>query len=95
MDAISTDSTMPFRLAQVYGTARQRAGARIEPGAANSAPVRAARAKLVAGIVPGAVDFTVGDRAAGSDVIPMHASPAERNAAATGVELGRRIDVHA
>lgn len=50
--------------------------------------------RLVAGAVPGRVDFS-GDtpQPSGSEALPMYRRPAERNAAATGVQAGRLIDV--
>lgn len=50
--------------------------------------------RLVAGVVPGRVDFT-GDtpQPSGSEALPLYRRPAERNAAATGVQAGRLIDV--
>lgn len=50
--------------------------------------------RLVAGVVPGRVDFS-GDtpQPSGSEALPMYRRPADRNAAATGVQAGRLIDV--
>jgi len=53
----------------------------------------AARA-LVAATVPGPVTFTAPAPALGG-AYQMHRHPADRNAAATGVDLGRRVDVNA
>lgn len=58
-----------------------------------SAPLGAAR-KLVAGTVPGKADFSPGPAGARADgVIPMYRHPADRNAAATGVSVGRSLDI--
>lgn len=46
---------------------------------------------LVAGVVPGRVDFS-GDQPAPSG-LQFYRHPADRNAAAVGVQLGRSLDV--
>jgi hypothetical protein len=59
------------------------------------APSRAARiARLSAGVVPGGVSFEPA-HADPAGALAMHAAPADRNTAATGVALGRVIDVTA
>lgn len=52
-------------------------------------------ARLIAGVVPGRVDFsTVGEPAPmPSESIPMYRRPADRHAAATAVNAGRLIDL--
>ena len=52
-------------------------------------------ARLVAGVVPGGVGFEGGVPVPKSDALPMYRHPADRNAAATGVNLGRLIDTNA
>ncbi len=47
--------------------------------------------RLVAGAVPGRVEFD--DSGAARPALSIYSSPAERNTAATGVALGRTIDV--
>ncbi len=55
---------------------------------------RAARiGRLSAGVVPGGVNFDAPLTKSGS--LPLHAAPADRNTAATGVALGRVLDVTA
>jgi hypothetical protein len=52
--------------------------------------------RLLAGVVPGGVDFSAdGGPAPRADAIPIYRHPAERNSAATGVETGRRLDAQA
>jgi hypothetical protein len=52
---------------------------------------------LVGASVGGGIDFVVGDDLGAShsprEVLAMYRNPADRNAAATGVEAGRRLDV--
>lgn len=60
---------------------------------------RAGVARLVAGVVPGKVDFSAGDARSGGLARPtsfsLYHHPAEMNAAATGVGLGRMLDTTA
>lgn len=53
-------------------------------------PVRVAR--LIGGVVPGKIDFS-GDEPVQTGGINLYKHPADRNAAATGVELGRIVDL--
>jgi len=50
---------------------------------------------LVAGVVPGGITFddATGIATPTRDAIPMYRHPADRNAAAVAIELGRSIDV--
>lgn len=51
--------------------------------------------QLVAGVVPGGVDFS-GDAAQPAEArasLAMYRHPADKNAAATGVSVGRTLDV--
>lgn len=60
-------------------------------------------ARLIAGVVPGKVDFSAGDArtdpqrgsAARPSSFALYHHPAEMNAAATGVGLGRMLDTSA
>ena len=49
---------------------------------------------LVAGAVPGRVDFT-SDTPMPTAALPLYRHPADRNAAATGVHAGQLIDISA
>ncbi len=61
-----------------------------------SDPSRLRLGRLVAGVVPGGIDFTAEDGPVPrADAIPFYRHPAERNSAATGVETGRRLDARA
>lgn len=50
--------------------------------------------RLVAAVVPGGIDFS-GDvpRPSSGEPLVMYRHPADKNAAATGVAAGRRLDV--
>jgi hypothetical protein len=48
---------------------------------------------LVGAVVPGGIDFSA-DQPVPSAGLPLYRHPAERNAAATGVALGRKLDVN-
>lgn len=93
----------PFHIARAYGVpaaapARVEASrsadavARIEPVRREPGPMD----RLVAGVVPGAIDFS-GETPAPSAgaALAMYRNPAAKNAAATGVETGRRVDLSA
>ena len=92
--------TNPFLVARAYGVGGAvgpRAGVTAPAGPAVNAPavdpdVAARVSRLVGAVVPGKVDFR-GDEPAVGGAFTMYRRPAERNAAATGVELGRKIDV--
>jgi len=49
---------------------------------------------LVAGVVPGRVDFSGDVPAHGSVSRPFYRHPADRNAAAVQIDIGKRIDVN-
>ena len=50
-------------------------------------------ARLLAGLVPGGIDFSGDKPRPTADAIPMYRHPADKNAAATGVHAGRVLDV--
>ncbi len=60
-------------------------GSKANPGVAN----------LVGATVPGSVDFSSGDPQARTGSLALYHAPAARNAAATGVDLGRMLDTTA
>ncbi len=54
--------------------------------------------RLVAATVPGKIDFIVGANGASTPMpatgaLPMYRNPADKNAAAVGVEAGRMLDI--
>lgn len=74
----------PYHIARAYGPTS---------GGPPSAAMGAQR--LVAAKVSGGVDFTAARPPVASPhaAYPMYTHPADRNAAATGVALGRQIDI--
>lgn len=105
MDA-SIPPTLQFHLAKAYGvratpssrvdSARPAATtARVDGPVARPAPVRVdtpgIRA-LVAGTVPGKAEFSGSIQPKAPGAYTMYGRPADANAAATGVSLGRAID---
>jgi hypothetical protein len=105
----SIPPTIPFHVAQAYGArpaaaARATAGAQAtqisEPAAPQrqagpSAKLSSAAQKLVGATVPGRVDFS-GPKPTQTTEAPslqLYRHPAEKNAAATAVSIGRSLDV--
>lgn len=101
--------TFPFRVAQAYGVNPAAQVQRVSPqatsgvqrtqaaeGVAPSAPAQrlspAGRA-LVAGVVPGGVDFSGDAPRPTQGALAMYRHPADKNAAATAVNVGRALDV--
>ena len=68
--------------------------ARIAPSTPKTGATKLA--SLVAGVVPGAIDFsTPTPRPTSSAAIPMYRSDSQVNAAATSLALGRVVDLSA
>jgi hypothetical protein len=105
----SIPSTIPFRVAQAYGVKPAAQVSRISPAANGAAPITqtgaaqdstrpsselsAAGKRLVAGVVPGRVDFSGEHPVQSQPALQMYRHPADKNAAATGVAVGRKLDV--
>lgn len=99
--------TIPFHLAKAYGVRpaanAPRATSSVEQVAAPRAPAGPASqkhvspevAKLIAGRVPGAIDFTDDAPKPSAETLPFYRHPADRNAAATAIDLGRALDTEA
>lgn len=98
--------TNPYHIARAYGLRSAAAAAAVEPVEPVRADARTDHAaqpatisRLVAGTVPGRISFSSGSGgepdAAGAAAVayPMYRHPADRNAAATAVTVGRRLDV--
>ena len=97
--------TNPYHISRAYGLRGTGGSAATGPTTASSpvdgssdstfAPQRPdGISKLVAGVVPGGVDFREGGEARpSSDTLPLYRHPADKNAAATAVDVGRRLDV--
>ncbi len=69
------------------------ASARLEPSVRRDAAPKVWR--MVAGRVAGSIDFSADAPRPTGPAIPMYRHPADRNVAATGVGLGRLIDLDA
>jgi len=72
---------------------RPGAGGALAGGGPGAASRAAKIARLSAGVVPGSVSFAA--PAPRGAAMSLHPEPADRNTAATGVALGRIIDVTA
>ncbi|MBX3358137.1 MAG: hypothetical protein KF745_06890 [Phycisphaeraceae bacterium] len=86
---------MPMRVANAYGVQPPAAARPVQNQAgepAAGARVSTNTARLVAGVVPGGVEF--GQETSGTSRMTMYRHPADRNAAATGVTLGRVLDLN-
>ncbi|CAG0968997.1 hypothetical protein PHYC_01138 [Phycisphaerales bacterium] len=109
MDAPQIPAPIPFAAARAYGlnvTPREAPAARTAARAARvddrveltaHSPQAGAMRERVSGLVgakvPGGVDFLASGSAPSSGALPMYRHPADKNAAATGVDLGRRLDL--
>lgn len=100
IDAPITSATNPYHIARAYGLntaarTHQQAPAtgpqRVQEQQAAVTPSNAQR--LVAAVVPGRVDFSGAQAQPSSGTLPMYRHPADRNAAATGVVLGKSLDI--
>ena len=92
-----------FAMRAYGGLAAPRAAAQVvqpAPPAPMRMPTKAQR--LVAAPVPGSINFTTGtdgafapaaSASASGGALPMYRNPADKNAAAVGVEAGRTLDV--
>lgn len=89
--------TMPYRVARAYGAspAARAAPAERSPATTPAPSARSANVeRLVAGIAPGGIDFEAPAGPAPSvERLAMYRHPADRNAAATGVSVGRLLDL--
>ena len=86
--------TNPYHLSRAYGVQAPAAISPVTGARPDRLPSGAER--LVAGVVPGGVDFGaggIGDAKPSGAALPMYRHPADKNAAATAVNIGRRLDV--
>jgi hypothetical protein len=96
----SVEPTNPFHISRAYAV-QAPAGARpvvrplhATPGAEIEASARIDKARsLVAAVVPGRVDFSADEPVQTTGSLPMYRHPADKNAAATLVQVGRGVDV--
>ncbi|TVQ62885.1 MAG: hypothetical protein EA378_03475 [Phycisphaerales bacterium] len=81
-------------VASVRPSANAEAVGRIQPAPSHSSS--GSLRNLVAGLVPGRIDFS-GDEPVPTrpEAMPIYRHPADKNAAATGVHAGRLIDTEA
>lgn len=95
-----TPPTMPHHLAKAYGVSpvakaspvrASEAAARVgvQQAAGGSEAIR----KLVAGVVPGGIDFSSAEPTPSAPAMAFYRHPADQNAAATGVLAGRVLDL--
>lgn len=96
--------TNPFHISRAYQTATPggvrtalttpaeflRASA--APGSSTPLTNTATR-RIIAGIVPGKIDFSGASPAPSGPALPLYRHPADKNAAATAIDAGRMIDV--
>ena len=104
---LSIAPTMPHHVARAYGVRPGPAAAAgvvgsIQPAAPAPQPTSGQSEgvrRLVAAVVPGGVEFSATGqpaatrRASESAPLAMYRHPADKNAAATAVNIGRRLDV--
>jgi hypothetical protein len=104
----SIPATFPFHVAQAYGVTPKAQVSRVSaPNAAGqaapagnvqatqptpSSDLSASGKRLIAAVVPGRVDFS-GDQPTQTSSLAMYRHPADKNAAATAVNVGRSLDV--
>lgn len=92
----------PYLVNRAYGVAGAgaaqpsgvvaRIGRAEEPGAASSREATGLE-RLVAGVVPGRVDFSGAAPAPKADALPFYRRPGDRNEAATAWQAGQTLDV--
>ncbi len=95
-------SPLSFRIAEAYGqiAAARRSESAAQRGQRAGDAERAlpdAAQRLVAGVVPGGVDFRTGGAAAASasGTLAFYRNPIAKNEAAVAVAVGRSLDVQA
>ena len=99
MDARGIPPTYPFHLAKAYSPAKPQTHPAPGPRVASGDTVEVSGKRpnsvnsLVAGKVAVAPNFAPAPAPANSDALPMYRHPADKNAAATDLSLGRGLDV--
>jgi len=104
---IESNNPLPLHIARAYGLSAPARNAPVPVEVAREA-VEAQRveirrelsntqrnvSRLIAGVVPGGIDFTGETPVPGkTSALPFYSHPADRNAAATSIRIGRSIDV--
>jgi hypothetical protein len=102
MDARGIPPTYPFHMAKAYAAAMPAARpvpSRGAPVGVDSVELSKPRAASIGGLVAGKVavtpNFAAPPAPSNSDALPMYRHPADKNAAATSVSLGRAVDLNA
>lgn len=95
-----SSANIPIHIARAYGVEQAinvaRAPVAAETRATGLATSdQAGGKKLVAGIVPGGIDFSSQKPKASAPGLAMYRHPADRNAVATSIDAGRVIDTTA
>jgi len=95
-----TPPTIPHHLMKAYGVAPAAKPAPVRSteaiarvGAADQHSTGEAVKKLIAGVVPGGVDFSGEEPMPSAPQMAMYRHPADKNAAATSVHAGRMLDI--
>lgn len=92
-----TPPTIPLQLAKAYGVASAARQAPVQApesaGRLERQPAERPGNGLIAGVVPGGIDFSGPEPAPRPEAIPLYRHPADHNAAATAVHAGRVIDL--
>jgi hypothetical protein len=95
MDAQGIPPTFPFHVAKAYAPQAQRPA---KTPSIDKQEITKPRTQsvntLVAGKVSTAPNFAAPPAPKNSDSLPLYRHPADKNAAATGVSLGRSVDVN-
>ena len=86
MDAGRIPPTFPFHIARAYGVTQPPAAAKARPQGLSN---------LVAGKVSVEPSYAPAAQSFEDGALPMYRNPADKNAAATGVVLGRKLDLNA
>lgn len=103
IDGNNISPTNPYHIARAYGLNALSQSRSQSPGAASVAETKAnarpahvepsAAQRLVAAVVPGRVDFSGSAPQPGGAPLAFYRHPADRNAAAVNVQIGRSLDV--
>ena len=83
--------TDPLRFARTTEAQRAYGVDRVSAPVVTKAPTNAER--LVAARVPGGIDFTADGPTPRGPSLPLYRHPADKNAAAVSVEVGRSVDI--
>lgn len=106
----SIPPSLPFHVARAYGAGGGVGGvqpvsnrivttpvqpvSRVGSGQEAESNAKDATRRLVAGVVPGKVDFSADTpRPSDSSALAFYRHPADKNSAATSVQIGRSLDV--